>query len=149
MKTFLQYIVEEAEQDKRADINIPYKTPEDISKIMSSRGGESNEPGQPPRKKQTREEANAVAKQKDRKKSQERKESGIITGRANTTGEMTMRDIAKQLGVHHSLVGQIEDSAFKKLLAGLKTMQEDPAMIQAWYDANKSRNVGKRKVSEL
>jgi len=148
MKTFLQYIAEQSE-DPRADINIPYKTPEDISRIMRDRGGESSEPGPSPRKKQTRSDKSKAARVKYEKEAKEKRESGIIKGEVNTTGEMTMRDVAKQMGVHHSLIGQIEDSAFKKLMAGINQMQSDPAMLQAWLDVNKSRNVGKRKVGEI
>jgi DNA-directed RNA polymerase sigma subunit (sigma70/sigma32) len=148
MKTFLQYIAEQSE-DSRADINIPYKTPEDISQIMSQRGGESSEPGSPAVQKMTRSEQNQKRNKTKRMKTRERKESGILSGQVNTAGKMTMRDIAKQMGVHHTLIGQIEDSAFKKLMAGINQMQSDPAMLQAWLDVNKSRNVGKRKVGEI
>jgi hypothetical protein len=144
MKTFKEYLIE-SENDPRADINIPYKTPEDIRQIMTNRGWESDEPGPPPKKKKTRQDLANIQNEKNRKASKERRESGIITGQVNTTGEMSMRDIAKQLGVHPSLVGQIENSAFKKLLAGIQNMQNDPSMLQAWYDVNVSRNRGNRK----
>jgi hypothetical protein len=52
MKTFLQYIFEskeKSEEDPRADITKPYKTPEDIKKIMSSSVGDSSSTAKPKR----------------------------------------------------------------------------------------------------
>lgn len=50
MKTFLQYIFEskeKSEEDPRADITKPYKTPEDIKQIMSSNSGDSSSTTKP------------------------------------------------------------------------------------------------------
>jgi cell pole-organizing protein PopZ len=134
MKRFIEFINEE--YDIRADINVPYKTPEDIAKIMGmGNAGDSDAPGPAPRKKRTSSEINQKRREKNKVRAQE-----SSTDMRNNSGDMTLRDIGKKFGVSHEAIAKSERSAFDKIAKAMEELKADPSMMQAWTDVNRPRS---------
>lgn len=149
MKSFKTYILESEDYDPRADINVPYKTPRDIHAIMTGQSipqtkSEDSDEFEKEKREKKREIENKKSsikgKESTKKRRRERQREGEL-------GFSTYRDIAKQLGVHHSTIENLENSALDKLAAGLASLKKDPGMLQAWYDVNRPSTKGMKKAS--
>ena len=136
MKTFKNFLTEM--EDPRADINIPYKTPEDIAKIMRDRGSDSDASPKEAPKKRSKAEENELGKERAKK----RREN--VELERNTSGEMTMDQVGKLLGISKQRVDQIEKDALDKILKGIETLRTDPSMQQAWHDVNRPKTKTRR-----
>jgi len=135
MKTFIQYLIE-SESDPRADINIPYKIPDDIKAAMASRGAESSEPGPSPRKIKSAEEIKKERRQRFNAQTRKNREKRTDT-KVNREGSMTMAEVGKRMGLSKQMIDVIEKGAFEKIQTAMATLASDPSMQQAWADINK------------